>query len=767
MTLAEDTFLLSGEFHYFRVPREDWRDRLRQMADAGLRAASIYVPWNWHAPAPDVTDFTGKDVPERDLAGALSDIAAAGLGCVFRPGPFITAEWRDGGIPRWLLAGDVLALDAHGQPSGTGRAYPVLTYAHPEFRARTRDWLEQAITFARDNSNSLVNIQLDDEPSYWRTLLEPLAADYNPYLISPDGNEPSRFARWLLARHGSLADLNHAYRSAYARPQDVAPPRTPAADHGTALRHLDWLEFKLAQTSEYVGFLSEVTTGAAPGISQSLLHPYLLPWSAVRCHDYIKANDLPVQLTNECYLALFTGNAVTEAKLGAVLACHETYRMWGRGTGAPVTIEVQGANASYLSAGSMELLYALTIARGIRGLNYYMMAGGTNPPGFENMTGAEYDLDAPIAKDGGTRPHYQTIAKVSRLMGGWLGERLRDAEPVRDITIGAYAPYEMAAISGAASMLGAAGLSETFDGGDIGMSAAQSLTALLALNSVSFGYADLESATNDELAATSQLWVPGGAFMAEAVQHKLADYVTRGGHLIILPGVPTLGEMLEPCPVLADLISDGPMTRTDGEVFVIYGSAGETLTATGSLTTAEPPPDARVLARDAATGRCCAFTRPSGAGRVTFLGFGLRYQPTAGEGQHQFLLRLAPRSAWTDRRPLAAFHLKGHNAGLLCVANPLEAAGSVVAHCDAGDIPVTLSGRGAVLLPVNVTLTDQVTLTYATRELLDVTVTAEAVTLTFDMRGERGGVVRVTDGRSDQEIEIPDGGIVTVGGRPR
>ena len=96
-TLAEREFLLSGEFHYFRVPRGEWRNRLDTMAAAGLRTASIYVPWNWHAPAPDVTDFTGKQVPERDLAGALREIAAAGLECVFRPGPFITAEWRNGG----------------------------------------------------------------------------------------------------------------------------------------------------------------------------------------------------------------------------------------------------------------------------------------------------------------------------------------------------------------------------------------------------------------------------------------------------------------------------------------------------------------------------------------------------------------------------------------------------------------------------------------------------------------------------------------------
>jgi beta-galactosidase GanA len=785
-TLAEREFLLSGEFHYFRVPRGEWRNRLDTMAAAGLRTASIYVPWNWHAPAPDVTDFTGKEVAERDLPGALREIAAAGLECVFRPGPFITAEWRNGGIPDWLLRGDLLALDARGRPAGGGaagggaagggatgtaarRAYPVLTYSHPEYQARARSWLEQALAVARD-SGPIANIQLDDEPSYWRTLLEPLAADYNPFLVGhQDG--PSRYARWLLDRHGSLDAINRAYRASHARPEDLEPPREPAQDYGQALRHLDWLEFKLAETNRQVEFLYEVV-----GEPASLLHPYLLPWSAVRCGDFIRERNLPIQLTNECYLALFTGSAITEAKLGAVLACHETYHMWRDPATPPVTIEIQGSNASYLSAGAMELLYALSAARGIRGVNYYMMAGGTNPPGFEHITGAEYDIDAPIAKDGTTRPHYDVISKFSKIMGGWLGQRLAGAVPLRDVWIGCYAPYEMAAITGAAQPLGMAGLAETFDGGDIGMSAASSLTALMALNSVSFGCLDLEK----ELPAQDvpQLWVPGGTFMAADVQQRLADYVRAGGQLVLLPDVPALDSELAPCRILSDLLGGPDLDRREGESFVIYGDGGETLAATGSLTTLEAPPGSTILARtapagDGATGRACAVTREVGAGRITFLGFGLRYLPTAGRGQHDFLLRIAPpRKVWTSGLPFAAFQLQGPDAGLLCVANPLEQAGETRvrfrAEGGAGDgdgepngeeeVTVRFSGRGAVLLPVNVRLTGpadgDITLRYATSELLDVEVAGGHATLTFAPRDGELGEARVTTGRSDKKLVL-------------
>ena len=46
------TRLFSGEMHYFRVPREYWRDRLRKARAMGLNAICTYMPWNRHEPRP-------------------------------------------------------------------------------------------------------------------------------------------------------------------------------------------------------------------------------------------------------------------------------------------------------------------------------------------------------------------------------------------------------------------------------------------------------------------------------------------------------------------------------------------------------------------------------------------------------------------------------------------------------------------------------------------------------------------------------------------
>ena len=42
--------LFAGAIHYFRVPREYWRDRLLKLKACGFNAVETYVAWNAHMP---------------------------------------------------------------------------------------------------------------------------------------------------------------------------------------------------------------------------------------------------------------------------------------------------------------------------------------------------------------------------------------------------------------------------------------------------------------------------------------------------------------------------------------------------------------------------------------------------------------------------------------------------------------------------------------------------------------------------------------------
>lgn len=91
--------ILSGALHYFRVHPDLWRDRIRKARQMGLNTIETYIAWNAHAPSEDVFDLSGG----LDLGRFLDDVAAEGMHAIVRPGPYICAEWTNGGLPGWLF----------------------------------------------------------------------------------------------------------------------------------------------------------------------------------------------------------------------------------------------------------------------------------------------------------------------------------------------------------------------------------------------------------------------------------------------------------------------------------------------------------------------------------------------------------------------------------------------------------------------------------------------------------------------------------------
>ena len=86
--------ILSGAIHYFRVHPEQWTDRIREARLMGLNTIETYVAWNAHEPLRGEWDATGWN----DLGAFLDAIAAEGMYAIVRPGPYICAEWTNGGL---------------------------------------------------------------------------------------------------------------------------------------------------------------------------------------------------------------------------------------------------------------------------------------------------------------------------------------------------------------------------------------------------------------------------------------------------------------------------------------------------------------------------------------------------------------------------------------------------------------------------------------------------------------------------------------------
>jgi beta-galactosidase len=200
-TLGPDDFLLDGSphrvlagaLHYFRIHPDAWADRIHKARLMGLNTIETYVAWNAHEPVRGEWDATGWN----DLGRFLDLVAAEGMHAIVRPGPYICAEWHNGGLPVWLTAMPEIGL-----------------------RRSERRYLDEVTTYLRrvyeivaprqiDHGGPVVLVQIENEygaygsdKEYLRTLTE---VTRNCGIMVPlttvDQPEPG------MLRDGSLPDL--------------------------------------------------------------------------------------------------------------------------------------------------------------------------------------------------------------------------------------------------------------------------------------------------------------------------------------------------------------------------------------------------------------------------------------------------------------------------------------------------------------------------------------------------------------------------------
>ncbi|HEX2289476.1 MAG TPA: beta-galactosidase, partial [Pseudonocardiaceae bacterium] len=139
--------LVSGALHYFRVHPDQWADRIDKARRLGLNTIETYVAWNAHAPKPGMFDLTGG----LDLDRFLRLVAEAGMHAIVRPGPYICAEWDNGGLPAWLFRDPAVGV----------RRY------ESRYLAAVREYLAEALEVVAphqiDRGGPVVLVQIENE----------------------------------------------------------------------------------------------------------------------------------------------------------------------------------------------------------------------------------------------------------------------------------------------------------------------------------------------------------------------------------------------------------------------------------------------------------------------------------------------------------------------------------------------------------------------------------------------------------------------------
>jgi beta-galactosidase len=197
--------ILSGAIHYFRVHPDQWADRIRKARLMGLNTIETYVAWNLHEPVRGEWRTDGG----ADLGRFLDLIAAEGMHAIVRPGPYICAEWHNGGLPVWLT----------GMPGiGLRRSESQYLTEVSRFLSRVYEILAPRQI---DRGGPIVLVQIEneygaygDDADYLRHLVrETRAAGITVPLTTVDQPIP-----WMLAA-GSLPEL-HRTGSFGSRPQE-------------------------------------------------------------------------------------------------------------------------------------------------------------------------------------------------------------------------------------------------------------------------------------------------------------------------------------------------------------------------------------------------------------------------------------------------------------------------------------------------------------------------------------------------------------------
>ncbi|WP_432893198.1 beta-galactosidase [Kribbella sp. CA-245084] len=560
--------LMAGEVHYFRLRRVDWADRLDKLLAAGCDAVASYMPWIVHETA-DGFDLTGSTSEYRDLIGFLELAAERDLLVIARPGPFVMAELKNEGLPFRIYREhpDAVPRGWDGKPAETA----TLDYLSPGYLSDAERWYAAIMPVLAERLVSkggpVAAVQLDNEVGMlsWVTntpeLTDRTLADLAVWAfqtwgregsVSRYGADPDDPAGWAAQwRAGGTIDrtaaqqlaLHHDlgahHRDRYAR--YLLRLRDVAVAHG-----VDDVPFLVNLHGTYAGRGRHFPIG----ISQLSKSYAGVPQMTSGSDHYI--GELTVEKVPDLY--------VMNAFMAAVHDADQpiTSLEFEAGTGD------YGEDLSSLtSPETAELKTRLCVAQGNRLVNYYLFAGGHNPPldvpvGDGNdriaFTGERHGFAAPVDPEGRLSTTYAGTASAVRAVRGVEHLLAGMDEEYDDIVLGYVPDHYLTEYChpSAAVRRDQVGELERYRG----MGPRDILARALLLGGYSFRAVDLSGAATSAGASLD----PAGPVVAlatppalgRAIQERLAAFVRAGGRLLLHGRVPVADDDGTPCTVLAD-----------------------------------------------------------------------------------------------------------------------------------------------------------------------------------------------------------------------
>lgn len=191
LKIVDDKFYLkgkpfvirSGAIHYFRVPKEYWKDRMKKLKNCGLNTVETYVAWNLHEKKQGEYDFSDM----LNLREFILTAKELGLYVIVRPGPYICAEYDCGGFPAYLFKDKNINLRCCDEK--------YLQYVRIWYKRLFEEFIDLQIT----KGGNVIAMQIENEYGSYgndkeyiksiKTIMEDLGADCLLFTADGGGND--------------------------------------------------------------------------------------------------------------------------------------------------------------------------------------------------------------------------------------------------------------------------------------------------------------------------------------------------------------------------------------------------------------------------------------------------------------------------------------------------------------------------------------------------------------------------------------------------
>lgn len=610
-------FVYSGEVHYFRLKPETWPLHLKKAKQANLNAVSTYIPWDWHEYEEGKFDFTGQTNPQRDLIGFIELCKKNGLFLIVKPGPYILAEYKDHGIPVWLLSShpEILSKGKNGKPFGHAR----VTLMNPTFLRYAKLWYAKVFDIIKERQATvsggiIILMQLCNEIGVFTWLDK--EADYSDVCLE-------HYRKFLSDKYKKISRLNAVYKTKYRSFSAVMPDGGSLNRLSELAADLDWHLFWRHYYAVYLEYL--MNEAHKKGIKIPLTHN-LPGWVYGRAVEYP--------------LNIFMYQDVAKLYPNIVLAVDHipenvSYRNFHdaaiiqqmtkavQSQDAPLFVaEMQAGTREHnvvTYSDELELFYKAALAYGACGMNFYMFSQGKNPKS-KSAVGPTFYWQTPLDYDAREGPLYPVIRRLGKFISSF-GNLLVDAKAAPEVALLFYKPYYYTE------------LTHYYDLERVGLKYNpkyvrdniffEGIAKALKMLNCDYDIFDLQLCEGKELSKYKQVWVVSLEYMDSDSQKLLSQYVINGGHLVMLPCVPKYDLSLKQCEILKQALKLGEQKAVSPRVPKIeFLDVKEISTANPIQIFNEPGAQPVALLED---GSICGIVKNAGGGTALILGTAFGY----------------------------------------------------------------------------------------------------------------------------------------------